>query len=524
MRSSKPGCSPRRAETGRRFTVLLALPLLVAVALSAFRQTVVSPRVRALFASADETVSAPLWVYFKDKGLASPSERDEALALARRDLDARCAWRRGKVRDQARLVDEADLALSPTYLEKVGGQVTKIRTVSRWLNAASVAATNRQLKALERNSFIRSIDLVASFEQDEPPPLPAATSSRARASVRDIRADYGPSQAQLEQIGVPPLHDLGYSGRGVIVGMLDTGFRKSHQAFRNARLLAERDFVNDDGDVQQDLSDPNDYSDAHGTGTWSVLGGFSPGQLFGPAYGADFLLAKTETVSFERPIEEDYWVAGIEWAESLGAEVVSSSLGYTDWYTFADMDGRTAVTTRAANRAVNLGVVVVNAAGNERDEPWGHIIAPADGFGVVAVGAVNAGGRIAPFSSPGPTFDGRTKPEVCALGVDDWMAANGADGSDSYRRGSGTSFATPLVAGAVALILEAHRDWTPRRVRSTLLATADHSLRPDNNFGWGTIDAASAALGDPRRNRAPLPFKKRQERLRVPLAAGDLRD
>jgi subtilisin family serine protease len=496
----------------------------VAVALSAFRQTVVSPRVRALFASADETVSAPLWVYFKDKGLASPSERDEALALARRDLDARCAWRRGKVRDQARLVDEADLALSPTYLEKVGGQVTKIRTVSRWLNAASVAATNRQLKALERNSFIRSIDLVASFEQDEPPPLPAATSSRARASVRDIRADYGPSQAQLEQIGVPPLHDLGYSGRGVIVGMLDTGFRKSHQAFRNARLLAERDFVNDDGDVQQDLSDPNDYSDAHGTGTWSVLGGFSPGQLFGPAYGADFLLAKTETVSFERPIEEDYWVAGIEWAESLGAEVVSSSLGYTDWYTFADMDGRTAVTTRAANRAVNLGVVVVNAAGNERDEPWGHIIAPADGFGVVAVGAVNAGGRIAPFSSPGPTFDGRTKPEVCALGVDDWMAANGADGSDSYRRGSGTSFATPLVAGAVALILEAHRDWTPRRVRSTLLATADHSLRPDNNFGWGTIDAASAALGDPRRNRAPLPFKKRQERLRVPLAAGDLRD
>ena len=519
MRSLKPRCSPRRTEVGCRFTVLLALSLLAAVALSAFRQTVVSSGVRAFFASAGDTVSARLWIFFKDKGPASPSERDEALALTRRDLNARCAWRRGKVRDQAHLVDEADLALSPTYLEKVGGQVTKVRAVSRWLNAVSVEATGRELKALERNSFIRSIDLVASFERDEPLPLSAATSSRARISVQDLRADYGPSQAQLEQIGVLPLHDLGYSGHGVIVGMLDTGFRKSHQAFRNARLLAERDFVNGDGDVQQDLSDPNDYSDAHGTGTWSVLGGFSPGQLFGPAYGADFLLAKTETVSFERPIEEDYWVAGIEWAESLGAEVVSSSLGYTDWYTFADMDGRTAVTTRAADRAVSLGVVVVNAAGNERDEPWGHIIAPADGFGVVAVGAVDAGGRIAPFSSPGPTFDGRTKPEVCALGVDDWMAA----GDDAYRRASGTSFATPLVAGAVALILEAHRDWTPRRVRSALLATADRSLRPDNNYGWGIIDATSAALVEPRRNRDPVRLKKRQERQRLPSATGEPR-
>jgi serine protease AprX len=524
LRFSKPGCSPRRAETGRRLTVFLALPLLAAIALSAFRQTVVSPGVRALFAYAGDAASARLWIYFKDKGPASASERDEALALARRDLNARCAWRRGKVRDQARLVDEADLALSPAYLKKVGGQVTKVRALSRWLNAASVEATGRQLRALEQNAFIRSIDLVASFKRDESLPSAAATSSPARAFEQDIRTDYGPSHAQLEQIGVPTLHDLGYSGRGVIVGMLDTGFRKSHQAFRNARLLAEWDFVNGDGDVQQDLSDPNDYSDAHGTGTWSVLGGFSPGQLFGPAYGADFLLAKTETVSFERPIEEDYWVAGIEWAESLGAEVVSSSLGYTDWYTFADMDGRTAVTTRAANRAVSLGVVVVNAAGNERDEPWGHIIAPADGFGVVAVGAVNAGGRIAPFSSPGPTFDGRTKPEVCALGVDDWMARNGADGSDTYGRASGTSFATPLVAGAVALILEAHRDWTPLRVRSALLGTAGHNLRPDNNYGWGIIDAASAALADSRRNRDPIRLKKRQERLRLPSTAGESRD
>lgn len=524
MRSLKPGCSPRRANPPLRLSIFLALAVPAAIALSSFRQSVVSPEVRVFFASAGETASARLWIFFKDKGPASASEKGAALASARQTLNPRCAWRRGKVRDEARLVDEDDLDLFPAYLEKVRGQVTKIRTLSRWFNAVSVEATGYQLRALERTPFVSSINLVSSFKRDDPPPSPSATSFPARISGRNIRTDYGPSLAQLEQIGVPELHELGYSGRGVIVCMLDTGFRKSHQAFLNARLLAERDFVNGDGDVQQDLSDPNDYSDSHGTGTWSVLGGFSPGQLVGPAYGADILLAKTEIADDERPIEEDYWVAGIEWAESLGAEVVSSSLGYVDWYTFADMDGRTAVTTRAANRAVSLGVVVVNAAGNERDDPWGHIIAPADGFGVIAVGAVDARGHIASFSSPGPTFDGRTKPEVCAQGVDNWMAGNRADGSDTFRRGSGTSFATPLVAGAAALILEAHRDWTPRRVRQALLQTAENSLHPDNNYGWGIIDAASAAFAAWSRNRDELRSKKRQGRLRIPSPAGDSRD
>jgi len=275
--------------------------------------------------------------------------------------------------------------------------------------------------------------------------------------------------------------------------MMDTGFRKSHEVFQHARIIAEWDFVNNDGDVAQDQGDPEDYSDSHGTGTWSVLGGYNPGELIGPAYGADFVLAKTESSIFERPIEEDYWVAGIEWAESLGAEVVSSSLGYTDWYDFSDMDGKTATTTKAANRAVSLGVVVVNAAGNERDDPWAHIIAPSDGFDVIAVGAVDSSGRIASFSSPGPTYDGRIKPEVCALGVDNWVAGNRQDGSDYYRNGSGTSFATPLVAGVTALLLEIHHDWTPLQVRAALLGSASQSTSPDNDYGWGITNASLAA-------------------------------
>jgi subtilisin family serine protease len=277
--------------------------------------------------------------------------------------------------------------------------------------------------------------------------------------------------------------------------MMDVGFRKTHQAFRSARIIAERDFVMGDNDVQRNPSDSRDYSDAHGTSTWSLLGGFAPGVLVGPAFGADFILARTEDDRSETPVEEDYWAAGIEWAESLGAEVVSSSLGYTDWYQFKDMDGKTAVTTKAAARAAALGVVVVNAAGNERRNAWGHIIAPADGYDVIAVGAVDATGRIASFSSPGPTADGRVKPEVCAMGVNNFVATSGlTTGDGTYVRGNGTSYATPLIGGVVALLLEAHRSWTPKDVRNALMKTANNAAAPNNDFGWGVIDAAAALL------------------------------
>jgi len=435
-----------------------------------------------------------IWVFFTDKGVDSLNSLKSHLAEVRRNLLQRCSWRRSKVRREDNLVDYFDLPLFPPYTEEVKSKVLKVRTVSCWLNALSAEATHIQIEELVKLDFVRKIDLVATFHRDEPHFHLDADFIRKRPSP--FHLNYGPSFSQLNQINVLPLHQLDYSGRDVLVCMLDTGFRKSHEIFQQAHVVAEWDFVNGDDNVEQDLNDPQDYSDSHGTGTWSILGGYKPGHLIGPAYNADFILAKTESTVFEKQIEEDYWVAGIEWAESLGAEVVSSSLGYLDWYTFSDLDGKTAVTTVAANRAVSLGVVVVNAAGNERDDPWGHIIAPADGFKVIAVGAVNSSGGIASFSSPGPTYDGRIKPEVCALGVDNWRAANRQDGSDDYQRGSGTSFATPLVAGVAALLLEIHRDWTPLEVRSALLSTASRSLHPDNDYGWGIVNAALAANFD----------------------------
>ena len=450
----------------------------------------------------------PVWVYFTDKGIAGEGPLRTALAARRQELAAHTQWRRSKVRPEANLVDFEDLPVRSDYQEQAQVRAIRVRTASRWFNAVSVDATADGIRSLAALDGVERLDIVRAFRRGETADLDAtghpATPSSGRggrtalevsAGVRD--PVYGASYPQLAQIGVPALHKQGFSGKGVIVAMLDVGFRWNHEVFRLSRLVAQRDFVFKDNDVMQNAADPNDYSDAHGTATWSLLGGFKFGTMIGPAFGADFLLAKTEVGTSETPIEEDYWAAGIEWAEALGAEVVSSSLGYTDWYTFADMDGKTAVTTKAANRAVSLGVVVVNAAGNERRNAWGHIIAPADGFGVIAVGAVDSAGKIASFSSPGPTYDGRIKPEVCAWGVSNLVAATAGDGSDTYVTGSGTSYATPLAAGVVALLLEAHPDWTPTQVRNALMGTAANAAAPNNDYGWGIIDALAAVAYKP---------------------------
>ena len=254
--------------------------------------------------------------------------------------------------------------------------------------------------------------------------------------------DYGPSLGQLAQIKVPEVHDMGLHGEGVVVGVFDAGFSNlAHEAFAGLRILASHDFVNGDEDVG-DGADRGEGS--HGTQTLSTLAGYKPGQLIGPAFAASVLLAKTENTESETPVEEDNWAAAAEWAEALGVDVVSSSLGYLDYdgpypsYSWADMNGERAISTRAAERAASLGVVVVNSAGNSGFNPDHNTLgAPADGRRVLAVAAVSSSGRRADFSSVGPSADGRVKPDLAAQGVSVRVAS--PDRVNGYTVSSGTS-------------------------------------------------------------------------------------
>jgi len=320
---------------------------------------------------------------------------------------------------------------------------------------------------------------------------------------------YGFSWEQCLALQVPELHEQGLTGEGVIVGVLDSGFRFGHEAMPDSLVIDSYDFVNDDANVENEAGDPSNAWN-HGTRVWGTIAAWYPGTLVGPAFGAEFLLAKTEDEGSETVAEEDNWIAAIEWMEARGVDVTNTSLGYYDWYSYRDMDGDTAPITRAADAAAARGVVVVTSAGNEGEYPVPdpdamplvhYIGAPADGDSVIAVGATYSNGVRVSFSSHGPTFDGRIKPDVMARGVD--VASVSPTNLSGYNLTlDGTSFSSPLVTGVVALLLEAHPEWDPMKILLVLRATGDRSANlnaglPDNDYGWGSIrGAAAAAYGE----------------------------
>lgn len=467
----------------------------------------ISPPLLQKIAQAENNLFS-VWIYFTDKG----PDLEQKIIEARARLRPETLLRRLRLLDFEKITDELDVPVWENYILKVRPFLSRLRHASRWLNAISAEASGSNLRKIASWPFISRIEEIKSFRFKIPPA--GEEIKQNRVDKREAHLfDYGPSYTQVAQINVPPLHDLGLSGQGIIIAMLDSGFNNlAHQAFSHLQIMATWDFVNNDPNV---ANEPGQMGEGdHGTNTLGVIAGFYPGKLIGPAYNATFLLAKTENTDWERHIEEDHWVAGLEWAEASGARIVSSSLGYLNRfthgekdYTWENMDGETAIVTRGANIAASKGLLIINSAGNEglaRPPVQNTLIAPADSYWVLAAGAVDSSGQRVSFSSVGPTADGRIKPDVMAMGRSVYTASDSQ--IDGYVYVSGTSFSCPLVAGAAALILEANPDWSNLEVMQALKLTASQASHPDNLMGWGIIDAFKAASFPLRKIYPPTHF------------------
>ncbi|HEV8539175.1 MAG TPA: S8 family serine peptidase, partial [Bacteroidota bacterium] len=435
-------------------------------------------------------------ISFTDKGDRTRMSASDVSRL----VSERSLKRRMSVRDKDHLLDENDYPLNLSYVRTVEQSVLRVRHQLKWFNAVSVVATREQIENIRKYPFVKEIELVGRWqkrvgdeEESSSPPQPIRRTPSNVASL-----DYGTSFTQVNQINVPAVHDLGIYGQGIVIGVLDNGFRLlTHEAFASMNIIAQYDFVDHKPSVIP--NNPSTGFGSHGVNTLSTIGGYKPGELIGPAFKSSYILARTENDSSETPIEEDNWAKAIEWADSIGVDVTSTSLGYlsyqapyTSW-TYLDMDGNTTLITKAGDHAAGLGIVVVNSAGNSGFNASHNTLgAPADGDSVISVGAVTSAGARASFSSIGNTTDipSRIKPDVMAMGVGVKVASS--TNTVGYGTSNGTSFSCPLSAGVAALIRCANPTLTAMQVREAMRQTASQSGSPDSLMGWGILNALDA--------------------------------
>lgn len=427
-----------------------------------------------------------IWVYFSDRGSEALSRQS--------NITERAVFRRQLRGSHVR--SEEDQPVSKTYVQSLINKGLRVRHTSRWLNAVSGKIQSSELPQLQTLPFVLKIEPVRSFwrRREHREPLTVSVLKYTKSANEYDSAFYGMSYRQNQLVGVPNLHRKGFAGQGVRIAVLDAGFNLlAHEAFDSLRIVKTWDFVNGDSSVADDPGQMG-YG-GHGTNVLSVLAGYVPGKLIGPAFRAEYLLAKTENTESETPVEEDNWIAAVEWAEALGADIISSSLGYLDMdagssrsYDWTWMSGDSTVITKAANRAAERGLIIVNSAGNEYAHPSHNtLLAPADGFRVIAVGSVTSSRLRSAFSSIGPTTEGRIKPDVMAMGSGVVVAS--PSGTSAYYTANGTSFSCPMVAGLCAQMLSAFLWITPETMMTALHKTADRNNNPDNYYGYGIVNA-----------------------------------
>ncbi|RJP66542.1 MAG: T9SS C-terminal target domain-containing protein [Ignavibacteriales bacterium] len=436
------------------------------------------------------------FVYFKDKGISvndALSKTSGHYIQAKNLLTEKCIERRLKSVSENELIGYEDLPVNEKYIEDIQAYGVKISHRLKWFNAVSCYLTENQIKAVEQLDFVDKVERVKkTIIKKQPEFLNVTTDLDKSNSTHSL--NYGASLTQLELSSVPSMHDKGIDGSGVIIGLLDSGFDwKNHEAFRNSNVIAEHDFVRNDDNTADEPGDTKGQEN-HGTYVFGIIGGFMEGQLVGPAYNARFLLAKTEDIGSETTVEEDNYAAALEWMENYGVDVTTSSLGYSDLdtnpYSYSDMDGKTTIITKAADLAFKRGVVVVNSAGNEGNKTFKYITAPADGFNVIAVGAVTKDNVVASFSGRGPSYDGRIKPDVLAQGLS--VVGATANTTDGYHTSQGTSSAAPIVGGIAGLILSTYPFLPNTEVRNLMLQASDNFNEPNNDRGYGLLSAEKA--------------------------------
>lgn len=390
-------------------------------------------------------------------------------------------------------VTESDLPVSKRYIEQLKNTGAEILLVSKWLNSAVIKT--------EKDSFIASLPFVKLVEKiSSNKTLRKNEQEKAErlfeSEFRDFDEAkyYGSAASQNTMLRVEYLHKRGYKGDSVHIALFDAGYRNANNIrgfdslFQKNQVLETWNFVESKDSVFR-VDDGT-----HGTSVLSCMAANEPNKMVGTSPNAYYSLYVTEDGASETIVEEYNWAVAAEHADSAGAELFSTSLGYTTFdngllsHTYADLNGRTTVITRAANAAARVGIVVVNSAGNEGDDAWHYISAPADGDSVLAVGAVKSDRTIANFSSRGPNSAGRVKPDVCAQGAN--VAVYNPSGN--INGSNGTSFSCPILAGAIACLMQAFPDATNMEIANAVVQSAHLFKTPNDDFGYGIPDMAIA--------------------------------
>lgn len=420
------------------------------------------------------------WVYFSDKPNAANYLANPLTMLTQRSLDRRTA--------QGITLDDLDVPIAQTYIDQViAATGITVKAKSKWLNALHVRGTQTDIQALTNLSFVSSIEFANQALNARLSSTNTSNPINKSMNV-EVTFNYGTSANQVQMLNGHLLHQQNFTGAGKIIAVLDSGFQNVNivnpfqRLFTNNLILGGYNYVNQSTNVY-DLHN-------HGTMVLSCMGGFVDGQLVGTAPDAQYYLYVTEDVASENPVEESYWVEAAEEADRLGVDVITSSLGYFGYdnpsysHTYSQMTGNQAFASRGANIAFTRGIVVIASAGNSGTTADPYVGVPGEATNVLAIGAVKADESYATFSSIGPSYDGRVKPDIMAQG----QAAVVSNTSGAIVTANGTSFSGPIMAGMITSFWSAVPNLTAAEVVQIVKQSADRYTAPTNQFGYGIPD------------------------------------